>query len=333
MIWVTVAIWFLVDLGLALLLWLQYLNASLYFTGHLLTTFLAGWALFRYAYTGARKRRMRATVLFGFLLALFVPLIGLLASAFVVATVWVITWRQHLTVYDEYEEYIFSQTEKERFRDFEGVEQIQQEILLEPYINILERVGSDPRKPLLIDKLSREPTPESVALLRSALKDEAVEVQQFAAAALVRLEDVIQDEIQKGQEAIGQLGRASDYAHLGSLYQRYAGLGLLDTPLARYFLSLAAQAFQVSLEIDFNQPLVYHAYVAVLMELGRVEEAVRILDQAESREVRSTRLLMQRSEVDFRRRDFGRLMRRFQKIDLSECSPNEREVVEFWLAR
>lgn len=333
MIWIIVTIGFAADLGLAILLFLNVLSSSLYFGGHLLLMLLIGWGANRYSYTGARKRRMRSVVLFAYLIALFIPLIGLITGILVVAVVWGVTGRVQVTVYDEYEEYIFSQTEKGRFRSLEDLAQIEQEVLLDPYIDILNRVGADPRKSLLIDKLSHDATPIGVALLRRALGDRYAEVQQFAAAALGRVEDAIQDEIQKGREAVRQWGRASDYAHLGRLYQRYAGLGLLDIHLSRYFLHQAAEALQVSLEIDFNQPAVYDAYVTVLLDLGKVEEAMHILDLAKSRGIATTKLTLQRGRVDYRHRDFDQLVRRFQKIDLSDCTPKEREVVEFWLEK
>lgn len=330
MTWFAIGLGFVIDVVLAILWFSKEIGGPLFFAGHIAVMLLVGWGILRFPFADVRKRRIRSVVVFAYAVTFFIPILGFMDGLLVVVFVWIVTNRLAVGVYDEYEEYILSRSQLTYLSTQDDFADIEREALFDPYVDILHRPGMDPRKSLLIRRIARGATPAGVALLRRALKDPLVEVQQFAASGLVRVEDAIQEEIQKAQDSVRQLGRARDYAHLGNLYANYAKLGLLDCHMANYYLGEAATAYRASLEIDPNQAVVYPRYVDVLMELGRMDGAKTLLEVAEAHGIESVDLAIARGRIDYYYGDLGRLIDRFKELDLVRCRPEQREVVEFW---
>lgn len=299
---------------------------------HLFAMILLGWGLYQLPLPEDQWRHFRAALVYAYAMTLFIPLFGLAASIPLLVSVWFFKDRVASHIYDEYEEYIYSLAKQEPLLPEQVIAQIRGEAYFDPYIDILYRRGGDMRKPIVIEKLAHDPTPTGVALLRTALADPVVEVQQVAASGLGTIEDRLSEEIQIAISTIEQVGMATDYLHLGRLCRQYAKLGLLDKRMADHYLAQSAEAFQVAIDMNIHLKEAYTEYVDTLLELRLYDRASALIDLAEERGVESIELLFDRIAIDFSTGRVDRIVSRLLGVDLTLFSKEQQEVVRFWMS-
>jgi len=299
---------------------------------HFATMLLLGFGLSRIKVEGEKGRHLRGAIFYGYLLAAAFPLFGLLTGSLMILGVW--RWAgRGARLYDEYEEYIYGLSQEIEPLPSAVLEAIRSEAHFDPYIDILETQRGDPRKPMVVEKLSREATPKSVKLLRTALSDPSVEVQQVAAGALGRIEDHLSGQIRLVQESIEQAGLVDDYIRLGSLCRQYANLGLLDQRMSKLYLVEASSAFEAAIEMNTQIEKAWIEYVDTLLDLGEMGRATQLLDLAEERGIESDEFLFDRLYIDFERGQIDRMRERLQGVDLSHFSEEKRRVLQLWLSK
>lgn len=279
-----------------------------------------------------RRDPFRPVRWYAFLLFVFFPYFGAVGAALFYAAVRLGGERFRAGVREEYESYISEKREETLrttvFADF--VRKIRAEVNFEPFTDIL-RGGEIRLKVRAIEKLAKHPSPESVRLLKEGLKDRSPEVRLHAASSMLSIEAALQEKIDRAIEAARRQGTAKAHAHLGNLYRMYVDAGVMEPTLARYYLTLARDAYRNSLDVDTSQSEVVLAYGRCLVELQEYEQAKKLMDPAMKIWPDEKAMVFLRNEIYFALGIFDGIAESFRRIaPQAAANPREKEVLAFW---
>lgn len=273
----------------------------------------------------------RSIQVFSIMVIAFFPMIGIFGVFLLWFAVYVLGHRFHQGVYEEYEKYILERSADSYEAKFRGdiTRRFREEVSFRPFADIMS--GREiMTKAKVIKKLARSFSRESVLLLKTALKDESADVRLYAATALLKMEEDLNEKIQRVVNTVKREGTAQSYSDLGDLYRSYAGSGLLEPNLARYYLKLGGDAYRGSLDIDTGQPVLLGHYVKCLIELGEYDKAKVMMDRAVTLWPGHTDLNFLRNEIYFNLGRFEELNASFQKMEPQDLDEKRKEVFELW---
>ncbi len=268
---------------------------------------------------------------FAFLLCLAFPVAGPVGAV----VLWAVTteWgrRMRAGIFEDYEKYIQEQSGPgfEAYLHVDALRRFRTEMNFQSFVDILQ--GQDiSAKARVIEKLSRKFSRENIILLKEALRDESGEVRLLAANALIRLEEDMNQKLQKARETADWQERPEDYADLGDLYLRYAESGMLEEKMTHYYLELCAAAYQQSLDIETNQPDLIRRYGKCLLDLERYADAAKLLGNAVTIWPGNQHLLLLQAEALFRMRDFSNLSLLLQSRNETDFDEGHKQLMRFW---
>ncbi|MDD5496655.1 MAG: tetratricopeptide repeat protein [Candidatus Omnitrophica bacterium] len=299
---------------------------------HVFISIASCLAVFAYERSGKAQSDIRSAVYYALIMILFFPGVGLLIGLVILSAV-----RKGIKpgqgLLKDYEEYI---AEKEGqlvyLKRLENTMQtVRREVSFEPFVDVIR--GEDMRiKTRVIEKLSRAVSYESVQLLKFALADSSPEVRFYAAGALVKIENSINERIKMVSKEAGEHDLAKDHSALGDLYRFYAKTGLLEKTMSQRYLSLACAAYQKAVDIDTNQPDVIVRYAQTLIELKEYEKSRELLDRAAKLWPDNSEMCFMRSEVYFILGAYSRMSDMLSGVRRDEVNLRRKEVLEFWTA-
>ena len=193
-------------------------------------------------------RRLDFWLYFG--LSLFVPVYGGVGSL-------LIGWRKTRGTSARLVSYYLDDTQSEEGTDNRqedaqaGVspdQLVYQELSIQSYMDIMR--GSDRLlKKALIGKILQEWTPNAVALLKAALRDDVYEIRSYASTALTTIEDRMNRNIQDVKRGIQrEPGDLSLKLRLAQGYLSYADSGLLDRSSSGHYARMAQDILEDAAE-------------------------------------------------------------------------------------
>lgn len=279
----------------------------------------------------SRQDKRIAVVMFVWILAAFFPGIGLIAAAIFYLPIQLGGKKLNIGLYDDYEEYITDKKEKSvRWKSLLGTQQqIRREVGFLPIADIM--AGHDVKlKVKAIAKLSKNISRENVHILKRALADPLAEVRMYAASALIKMDQEINDQINLAKQWTQKRGSARDFAQLGNLYQVYTASGLVDETLSKYYLKLTAEAYRQSLDQDTQQSQIVVDYARCLLELKDNERAKLTLSRAYKIWPQDPNIVFLRNETLFRLGEMDQVKEGFESLNVSQLDESQRKVIEFW---
>ncbi|MDD2752288.1 MAG: tetratricopeptide repeat protein [Candidatus Omnitrophica bacterium] len=278
-----------------------------------------------------KKDQINAVYFFSLLLIIFFPGFGLIAAIFLVIVVKWFTQRLKSGLYSSYEKYITQKNYSLPFseRPSNVLSRMRSEIGFKPFIDIMR--GEELKIKLrVIEKLSRDLKNENVRLLKEAFYDPAADVRLYAAAALLKMDGQVNNEIELMIKKTKSRGAAVDFRQLGLLYQKYVDSGLIEKNLTEYYLVLAVQAYRSCLDIDTDQSSVLLDYVRCLFRLNWHEKAKSALDNAIKAWPDNPEVIFLRNEFYFLMGDFKEIGASFSLASPEGLRQEKKEVWEFW---
>lgn len=270
-----------------------------------------------------------------FLLILFFPLLGLAGAIFIYLNTTYLKSRFKEGVFEDYTENIVEVKMPSSFRRtmLDNLSMVREETSFEPFINIIESEDEN-MKLKLLDKLS-SPNPFNIQLIKKAQKDPSYEVRLYAATTLAKLDSYFQKRIEEAISSAQEKARPLDFAYLAESYRHYVESGLVDEKMRRYYLSLACEAYEKSLDIETNQPSLVLNYVRSLMEIEEYLRAKKILDRAVKVWPDNYQMIFLRAKTYFMLGDFKKVQEIFLKVQGEKYFVDNkmRLVWQFWARR
>jgi len=297
---------------------------------HLGTIFLLSFAFLGHIKKGKHIERQPiyfCSILFIF----FFPGIGLFVAVFICLVTHPFFTKRKSGIYDDYESYIEERQEKGTYTKLYTniLQELRKEVSFEPFIDILKGNNENFKK-RVIDKLSRESSAHSVRLLKLAINDTLPETRLSASNALIKIEEDINSKIQKALKMTQKRGGAKDFENLADLYQVYASTGLMKKSGFEYFIYLACEAYQKSLDLDQNQINVFIEYVRSLLQLKDYIMASEIIDRAIVIWPNDQQIKLLRAEIYFYLEKFEDVSKLLSGLSAKHSTPQENEVLTFW---
>ncbi len=176
----------------------------------------------------------------------------------------------------EEEMYGFFEFEKPQKSEEELGEVLARALEIEPYIDILRGRDTELKKGAL-NKLSEIVTPNSVKIMRMALRDENPEVRLMASQALSKIEEKINSDVASASERVSQSPRSIEARNnLGALYYRYALLDIHDETTRRFHLQKALNEFLASLQENCDQEKILLLLGKIFLRIQNYQKAAEI---------------------------------------------------------
>ncbi|MFQ5646033.1 MAG: hypothetical protein ACE5GM_03805 [bacterium] len=194
---------------------------------------------------------------------------------------------------------------------------------LAPYVDILH--GKDMELKLsVIEKLSLEPGPKRVSMLKTALRDSDNEVRLSAANGLRKIEDRFQQKIIALKKEC-RLLPANDqfFAELGITYDDYAYCGILDRETSRYYQELAIKALAKAISINPFGEDYYKNLGRTMIRINKAKKAIRVLEQGLKLNPDSQAIKTWLAEYYFKQKMFDKVKKLAREIKVEQL-PNER---------
>lgn len=307
------------------------LEHSHFWMCHALAVLFFGLYLFQRGQDNLWRDKHLPLAMFGFLLFTFFPGVGFLG--FLLLLGYVEYGRSPLgrSIFEEYEDYI-SENPEESLRIETALNVIRQfrfEVGFEPFVDILlgDKVSF---KATVIRKLSENVNSANLRLLQIALRDAHPEIRLYAAGALMKIEARLNEQIQKAGIRVKENGTFKEYSELGDLYRLYATVNRSGDILWKYYLQQSAEAYQRSIDINANQPLVITYYCQALLELGEFERAQKTIENAFKIWPENPYIVYLCNEVYFQLGDFRDIPWRFSEMAPMEMDEKKLAVLDFW---
>ena len=254
-------------------------------------------------------RRIWAWSLLGWTLSLLAfPLVGMLttAAAFTLTST---AFRRPKRVVGELQEAVDvnEPIEDVLARAREAEISLLDEREIEPVVDVLKE--DDPElKRAAIEAITRQRGAGTVRLLRDLLHDPAPEARFFASIALAKLEDEIGKSILAAQRALAENPELPEAREsLAQLYWDYALSGFLEGVTRDYYLELALDAFENTLEVGPHPDRLFLQLARVHLLLGNIAEAAALLDDLARKRPDDVDVRLARMEVIFEFGDFREL--------------------------
>jgi len=110
----------------------------------------------------------------------------------------------------------------------------------------------------------------------------------------------------------------------------YVNVGLVGKRSQNYYLSLAAQAYKQSLDIETNQIKVVMDYAGILMTLNDYKKAKLLLDHAVKVWPQEQKIFFLRSQACFHLGKFQELQQESLDLKFDQLNSQERSIMTFW---
>ena len=182
----------------------------------------------------------------------------------------------------------------------------------------------------VISKISANPTKEEMHIIKNGVNDDIGEVRFFSSGALMKIESKLSDEINEMTVKVKRRGMVEDYRILGDLYARYVELDLPPEDLKDYYLDLASDAYEKSLEIDSGQIGLVIDYSKCLMTLKEYEEVETILADAIAKWPGNNDILFLKTNLFFNKGQYDKVATELAKTDKEIMSEDQKKVAEIW---
>jgi len=288
-------------------------------------------AAFWFHLKGGQHIERQAVYFCGLLFILFFPGIGILMAVFVCMVTSPYWMKGKKGLYEDYESYIEERKEQSTYTKLYSniLQELRKEVSFEPFIDILQG-GNVSIKKRVIEKLSRDVSRYSIQLLKLAVHDFSPEIRLSAANSLIKMEGNINSKIQAALKMTQKRGAAKDFANLGDLYQMYATSGLMEKRSLEYFVGLACEAYQQSLDLETNQIEVVMEYARSLMKIKNYDRARGFIDHAIKIWPENKQVKLLRGEVYFYLGKFSETIDELGGLSLEGMVPSEKKAVEFW---
>jgi len=301
---------------------------------HLFAVFCLSLGFVLYERSQSRKSKLRAVYLYCLFLVVFFPVLGIIFSGIlylgISASLINFTSRDKAEDDDIFQE--SRKSENGQRAVFHDREKFLREVSFESFVDIM--ISHEVKtKVKVIEKLSQQPTQDTIKLLKSAVRDPIAEIRLYAAGVLLKIENKMNKQIQMAISAVRTHGSAKTFSHLASLYWYYATIGILDHVLSKYYLGLCAENYRCALKLDHEQPHIVVCYSRCLLELGEMDKAKTILEDAAKKWPQNSDIIFLRGEMDFKLFRFKRVPTYFRSIQINGLNEQQRHIVEFWSAK
>ena len=204
------------------------------------------------------------------------------------------------------------------------------ELEIEPYIDILKR-GDVELKKGVIQKLSEIVSPASVKLLKIALSDDHPETRLMASKALSSLEEDIHDDILTLSSKIEHENKNIETRNqLGSIYFRYATLGLLDSSTQKFYFEKAMHEFLVSLQLNMRQEEILMQVGKILLMTQNHKKAQEIFKRILDLNPESVQAHLDLCDAYLGNRDFESIQQECRKIKNIGRTQEYQELLDHW---
>lgn len=173
----------------------------------------------------------------------FIPFYGALGSL-VIALFRYLSKEKHADIYNVDEAYSFvkfkEDDEKEiLFRRGSAERLINHELWVQSYFDIMRSPDRNLKK-VLIGKIVREWTPNGVKLLRMALIDNDYDIRSYAATALSRVEDQLNNNLLELKKSLNkEPDNVLTKLKLAESYLYFCRTGIVDETLSEHYLKIA----------------------------------------------------------------------------------------------
>ncbi|MFQ5674381.1 MAG: tetratricopeptide repeat protein [bacterium] len=206
------------------------------------------------------------------------------------------------------------------------------ELDVEAFADIL-KTNDRQLEELAVNKLSKELTKNSVNILKSVLKSHTSDTRVLAASALTEMEDKILTRIDALR---AELYRDSDNPdatlELARAYDLYCYLGVLDSVSERYYQGLTLEHYEKFLKIDPGHLEANLEYGRILLNAGKIDEAIKMLRLAQSLTPESINPQIWLAEAYYRAEDYQNVRKICQRLSSFEKVPSRvKEVVSWWI--
>lgn len=277
------------------------------------------------------EQRFQPVSVYCLILVFFFPLLGILATVYLLTVTVINKDRFKKGLYDEYEEYIAADKQiRSGAMVLTGLlRKIRDEVSFEPFLDII-RGNNLKVKEKVVGKLSNMESKESISLLKEALNDPVSEIRFCAAGALVKIESLFSEKIQLSLKSAERRGSASDFTQLGDIYMRYADSGLIGSRLIDHYIELGCQAYKSSLDIDTDQPYVIAKYAEAMIKMGSYRKVQAMLERAAGLWPRHNGLMFLRGQIFFLLGQFDKTVENLKTIDLRDLDEQRRQVCQLW---
>jgi len=310
-------------------------NSIIYpFFLHVFAIFCLSLGFMFYERSQSRKSKLRAVYLYCLFLVIFFPVLGIIFSG--IFYLGILVSLINLKSKDKAEDDdIFQESRKSENGQrvsFYSRDNFLRDVSFESFVDIM--ISHEVKtKVKVIEKLSQQPTQDTIKLLKSALRDPIAEIRLYAAGVLLKIENKMNKQTQMAISAVRTHGSAKTFSHLAGLYWHYATSGISDYVLSKYYLSLCAENYRCALKLDHEQPCTVVCYCRCLLELGEMIKAKTILEDAAKKWPQNSDIIFLRSEIDFKLFRFKRVPAHFRSIQIDGLNEQQRHIVEFWSAK
>ncbi len=286
----------------------------------------AGALLLAFGLDLASRRSSRLHFWIHLSVNLFLPLYGIVVSV-------AILFGHHAAEYSDaardYAEYILPSTATVKEGEVATYDEaLRHELMILSYFDIVRGPDRELKKNL-IGRILETWTPNSVDLLRLAIKDSDYEIRSYASTALSAIEQRFNRAIlERKAEHESDPGNPSGALNLASAYIAYARSGLLDADSSRFYAGLAARLLEETSEpglfaviLRARASRILGDAAAALAHYARVLETDPVHGEA----------LFETCRLAFDRRDWSSLIAACHRF--KETAPDDHPAlgaVEFW---
>jgi polysaccharide biosynthesis protein PelE len=264
-------------------------------------------------------------LLFFFIIAFYIPVLGMLGLAFaVVPGLRPIKAGSKLSInFNRIRE--FSSVPADRSLHFEyGAVSLE---------NLLRSQNPDKRMTAVYATLKLDDK-NAIPLLRTALRDPVDDIRLLAYALIDRKEQRISERIEQARQSLENNETTTNTRHLYKCivkdYWELAHLGLVEGETLNYVLNKTREYLEKALKLYPKDRGLHLQYAKLLLRLKNPKKAYDEFKMAEALGVGKKQLLLYYAEIDFLQRRYGEVKRYMKEIDLVTAHPQIHAAKRFW---
>ncbi len=182
-----------------------------------------------------------------------------------------------------------------------------------------------------INKLSNILTRNSVSILKEVVKYATSDTKVLAATALIDMEDKVIDRIRQNRATVKiKPDDADAILGLARAYDLYCHLGVLDAAIKQHYYTLAIEQYETFLVCRPKHPQGIMEYGRALLNTGKVEKAVTVLQEAVALEPGNPKTHFWLAEAYYETHNFDEVKSICKRIHIYQNLPDNFTPVTGW---
>lgn len=207
---------------------------------------------------------------------------------------------------------------------------VQEEIDFEPFVDIIS--GNDNYKKLrVISKLIKIPDIKNITLIKQALLDNDREVKLYAAAAMMKMDDILHDNIKRAKKNLENDCNVEYLNALAKEYIKYIKSGILDESLLKYYKDLVCELSNqiYNFSPDNKDNILMH--IQNLIDVEAYKDVILIFKHAERLGIKNDEIIFLKAHVYFKLKKYNEvknILKEYKKLDSND--KDIQEVLNIW---